>query len=170
MITSVSQQNAIIVRPSKVYSALKGAKWGVLGLLFFVGAIYLHNIHFFNLEYPTAIAGCLYIIFSLYKYAQLQCTLFEITEEQIKSKTGVFSKRTDFLEMYRIKDYIINEPLLFRLFGLMNFTILSVDKNTQNKEITMKGIVRSDLPDVVRALVQKARLRNGVIEIDNGRI
>ncbi len=82
--------------------------------------------------------------------------------------TGVFSRRIDFLEMYRIKDYIVTQSFLFRILNLMTFTLLSIDKNAQNKTIQMKGITVTKLPDHIRDLVQTARQRNRVFEVDNG--
>lgn len=82
--------------------------------------------------------------------------------------TGVFSRRIDFLEMYRIKDYIVKQSFVFRILNLMTFTLLANDKNSQNKTIIMQGITVTILPDKIRDLVQHARLKNRVFEVDNG--
>lgn len=82
--------------------------------------------------------------------------------------TGVFSRRIDFLEMYRIKDYIVKQSFVFRILNLMTFTLLANDKNSQNKTIIMQGITVTILPDKIRDLVQQARLKNRVFEVDNG--
>lgn len=82
--------------------------------------------------------------------------------------TGVFSRRIDFLELYRVKDYIVKQSFVFRILNLMTFTLLANDKNSQNKTIIMQGITVTILPDKIRDLVQQARLKNRVFEVDNG--
>src|SRR5947209_3007847 len=48
------------------------------------------------LAVPTFIAGK--------RYLQTKCTIYEITNERLKTSEGILSKVTDTLEFYRIKD------------------------------------------------------------------
>jgi uncharacterized membrane protein YdbT with pleckstrin-like domain len=38
------------------------------------------------------------------RYLQTKCTVYELTNERLKTTEGVFSKITDTLELYRVKD------------------------------------------------------------------
>ena len=45
---------------------------------------------------------------------------YEITSERIKITSGIFSKQTSALELYRVKDYTLEAPFFYRLFHLGN--------------------------------------------------
>ena len=168
MNTQLSGDQIIEVRPSKLYSVLSSLRFGPFAIVFFAASFYFRNA---QVPYLTTILNCIALIIigiGLYHYFYLRCTVFIISHDQIKTMTGVFSRRIDFLEMYRIKDYIVKQSFIFRILNLMTFTLLANDKNTQNKTIIMQGITVTVLPDKIRDLVQQARLKNRVFEVDNG--
>jgi uncharacterized membrane protein YdbT with pleckstrin-like domain len=168
MNTQLSSDQIIEVRPSKLYSVLSSLRFALLAILFFGVSYYFRNA---PIPYLTIILNSIALIvvgMGLYHYFYLRCTVFIISHDQIKTMTGVFSRRIDFLEMYRIKDYIVNQSFVFRILNLMTFTLLANDKNSQNKTIIMQGITVTILPDKIRDLVQQARLKNRVFEVDNG--
>lgn len=111
-----------------------------------------------------------YTLAGLYKAIKLWNIVYFINNEQIKIRTGIFSFHTNYLELFRIKDYIVAQPFFLRIFGLMNFTILSIDRNTGNERLTIYGIRESKLPEHLRNLVQQARQKNRVYEIDGGKL
>ncbi|MEZ5300332.1 MAG: PH domain-containing protein [Verrucomicrobiales bacterium] len=43
---------------------------------------------------------------------------YELTNERLKLSTGVLNRKTDVLELYRVKDMELEKPLHFRIFGL----------------------------------------------------
>lgn len=170
MNTQLSSDQIIEVRPSKIYSALAS-----LGFLFFAIVFFGSSIYFKDapIPYLTNILVSISLIFigvGVYNYFYLRFTVFIISHDQIKTMTGVFSRRIDFLEMYRIKDYIVKQSFIFRILNLMTFTLLANDKNSANKTVIMRGITVTILPDKIRDLVQQARLKNRVFEVDNGSI
>ncbi|WP_369124449.1 PH domain-containing protein, partial [Undibacterium sp. CCC2.1] len=69
------------------------------------------------------------------------CT-YLITPSEIKSSRGIFFKRTDFLEMYRIKNYLVTRPLPLQVLRLMNVTLKSTD--LENTVLELAGIPLSD--------------------------
>src|SRR5215204_1645093 len=50
------------------------------------------------------------MLFLLGKYVALKFVEYEITSERIKTIRGILSKRTDELELYRVKDTSLIEP------------------------------------------------------------
>ena len=46
------------------------------------------------------------------RYLQTKCTVYELTTERLKMSAGVFSKVTDTLEWYRVKDIETRQPFL----------------------------------------------------------
>lgn len=170
MMTELNNDQILEVRSSQTFAVLASLKFLFLSLLFF---FFAESSPSYKIPYTTPLFSFLGIAIlgiGLYHYYYIRCIVYIISHDQIKTMSGVFSRRIDFLEMYRIKDYIVTQPFLFRILNIMNFTLLSIDKNTQNKVIIMKGISVTLLPDKIRDLVQAARQRNRVYEVDNGQI
>lgn len=57
-------------------------------------------------------------------------TLYELTSEQLRTRHGVLNKELQVLELYRVKDYRVNQPLLLRLFNVANITLETSDLST----------------------------------------
>ncbi len=57
------------------------------------------------------------IFFALVRYLQTKCKIFELTTQRFKVTSGIFSKVTETLELYRVKDIETRQPFLCRLVG-----------------------------------------------------
>jgi uncharacterized membrane protein YdbT with pleckstrin-like domain len=99
-----------------------------------------------------------------YRFLFIRKIRYVITPETICISTGIFFKRTDYVELYRVKDYILTRPFLLQICGLMNLTLKSTD--SENPIVLLRGIPVSDLVETLRTYVQAARLNNKIIEIN----
>lgn len=94
-----------------------------------------------------------------------KCTTYELTSQRLRIRTGVLNRRVDELELYRVKDYAMEQPFLLRLVGLGNVTMITSDA-------TNPSVLISAIPDVetvrekLRAAVQTERDRKRVRELD----
>jgi uncharacterized membrane protein YdbT with pleckstrin-like domain len=70
------------------------------------------------------------IFIALARYLQTKCKIYELTTERLKITEGVFSKVTDTLELYRVKDLETRQPFLYRLVGVENIQINTSDQST----------------------------------------
>ena len=104
------------------------------------------------------------MIFGSYRFMFIRCTVYEITPEVIRFSRGIFFRRTDMVEMYRIKDYILTRPFIFQVFRLMDLTLKTTDP--ENTVIWLRGIPLSDLVDTIRNHVQETRQHNRIYEIN----
>ena len=68
--------------------------------------------------------------YALVKVLLIKAVSYEITSERIKITSGIFSKKTNAMELYRVKDYTLKEPFFYRLFHLGNIIILTSDHST----------------------------------------
>jgi uncharacterized membrane protein YdbT with pleckstrin-like domain len=75
------------------------------------------------------IAG-LALLFILATVAIVKTTQYEITSERIRIRRGIFTKRTDEVELYRANDTSLVEPLPLRLIGLGSIEIRTNDVTT----------------------------------------
>ncbi len=72
------------------------------------------------------------IFIAIWKWLTIKCTKYVITTERIKITTGVFSTKTDYLELYRINDMTFEQPFFLRLFSLGNLVLTTSDVSTPN--------------------------------------
>jgi uncharacterized membrane protein YdbT with pleckstrin-like domain len=92
-------------------------------------------------------------------------TLYELTTQRLKIHRGILNRRLEELELYRVKDYILDQPLLLRLLGLGNLTLVTSDASTPRiaiRAIPSAAAVREQL----RTAVQSERDRKRVRELD----
>ncbi len=78
----------------------------------------------------TIIGAIVAIPYAVWKYLVVKNWRFEVTSQRIKVHSGVLSKKTEELELYRVKDTKFDQPLFLRLFGVANVVIVSTDTTT----------------------------------------
>src|SRR5438270_6833668 len=99
------------------------------------------------------------------RYLQTKCTIYELTTERLKTSEGVFSKVTDTLELYRVKDIERQQPFLYRLSAIENVQLNTSD--TSSPLVIIEAIPhRVELADKIRNQVEAIRQQKGVRELD----
>ncbi len=99
------------------------------------------------------------------RYLQTKCKVYELTSERLKMNEGVFSKVTDTLELYRVKDIETRQPFLYRLCGIENVQLNTSD--TSSPFVLIQAIPHPvGLGDKIRNQVEIIRQQKGVREID----
>jgi uncharacterized membrane protein YdbT with pleckstrin-like domain len=105
------------------------------------------------------------IFIALARFLQTKNKIYELTTERLKITEGVFSKVTDTLELYRVKDLETRQPFLYRLVGVENVQMNTSD--TSSPFIFIQAIPRAvGLGDKIRNQVEIIRQQKGVREID----
>ena len=80
---------------------------------------------------------------------------WEITNQRINEEKGVFSKTTNELELYRVKDIKLEQPFLLRLVGLSNIQLTTSDRS--HPHVLIPAIkngkrLREDIRNAVEAI------------------
>ncbi len=101
----------------------------------------------------------------LSRWWQTRSQVYEITTERIRIITGIFSRRTNELELYRVRDYTVDEPFWQRLVGRGNLIIESADRNTPLLVIHAVPDVAA-LKDQVRTHTERMRQLRGVRDFE----
>src|SRR5437773_8850968 len=105
------------------------------------------------------------IFFALARYLQTKCKIFELTTQRLKITSGVFTKVTDTLELYRVKDIETRQPFLSRLVGVENVQMNTSD--TSSPFVFIEAVPSSvGLADKLRNQVEIIRQQKRVREID----
>ena len=111
---------------------------------------------------PLAVVALIILII---KALNLYCTTWTIQQDILIEKTGILNVNTEEVLLYRVKDIRLYEPLLYRLVGLSQLTIITSDYT--NPSITLYGIKNGEkLMNIIRQLVANSRKVEGVKEID----
>src|SRR5213594_171374 len=105
------------------------------------------------------------IFIALARYLQTKNKVYELTSERLKTTEGVFSKVTDTLELYRVKDIETRQPFLYRLCGIENVQLNTSDSSSP---FVLIEAIRHHvgLADKIRNQVETIRQQKGVREID----
>ncbi len=102
---------------------------------------------------------------AFWRWLTLRCTSYVLTSERLRITTGVFSRRSEELELYRVKDLTVEQPFLQRLFGLGRLVLHTSDRT--NPTLVLPGMRDPEqLRDPVRGRVEPLRAAKGGREID----
>jgi uncharacterized membrane protein YdbT with pleckstrin-like domain len=96
-----------------------------------------------------------------------RCLVYELSSQRLRIRSGIFNRHVDELELYRVKDYSMQQPFLLRLVGLGNMTLITSDATSPTVNIRAVADVE-ELREKVRAAVQSERDRKRVRELDVG--
>lgn len=134
-----------------------------VGLLWFRGAAGLAVVGWV----PWLILGAWLVCGGAALVAHLRVTSvrYQLTTERLRLTTGIFSTRTEDIELRRVRDSGVERPFLMRLVGLGHVHLVSADPGTPR--IALHAVPDPDrLQATIRGLVNDSIQRWGVREID----
>jgi len=105
------------------------------------------------------------VFFALAYYLQTRCKVFELTTERLKITSGVFTKVTETLELYRVKDIETRQPFFSQLVGIENVQMNTSDASSPF--VLIEAVPASvGFADKLRNQVEIIRQQKRVREID----
>lgn len=107
-----------------------------------------------------------YVLINLFwQILKVWSICYEIDPEKLQYSSGIILRKHEFVENYRIKDFLIEKPLIYRIFDLGNLTIYTSDKTTP---ILHLYAIRKpeEKYQILRGLVEISRKEKHVYEID----
>ena len=150
------EPDVIVVRPATLFAFIKVFPFIICALGFLLLA--------WRYFPALAILSLLSSMIGCYRFFYIRNCIYTITPEVIKITRGIFFKRTDQVELFRVKDYVQTQPFLLQLFGLMDLMLRTTDP--VNPVIWLRGIPLSDIVDTIRAHVLETRQHNRIYEIN----
>jgi uncharacterized membrane protein YdbT with pleckstrin-like domain len=93
-------------------------------------------------------------------------THYKITTERIVIETGLFSKRMDQVDIYRINDYVVERPFSQRLLGTGNLILSAMDRTTPEIRLVGLDVDLVPLYEKLREATETEKRRRGVRMID----
>lgn len=115
--------------------------------------------------WALVIAAFIPLFVIAWKCAIVATTQYELTTERLRTRWGVFNKHLDELELYRVRDYRLQQPFFLRLVSLANITLQTSDRS--HATFTLRAISSAEsVREQMRTHVEEARRRRGVRELD----
>jgi hypothetical protein len=102
----------------------------------------------------------------LVAWVQTRGVHYKITSQRIVIEQGVFSKRMEQLDLYRVVDYVVERPFGQRVMGTGNIVLEAMDKTTP--EIRIVGIKTDvmSLYEKLRYSTEQEKRKRGVRVLD----
>lgn len=142
--------------------------WGIASLILICVALMLWRTADPAIAHYAPLLLLLLVVpisFAVARYLTTQSKVYELTTERLKISEGVFTKVTDTLELYRVKDIETRQPFSFRIMGIENVQLNTSDASSPS--ILIDAIPHAvGLGDQIRNQVETIRQQKGVREID----
>lgn len=103
------------------------------------------------------------VLYALWRWIDTRLTEYELTSQRLVFRRGVFNRKTEEVELYRVRDSSLDEPLFLRLFGAGNVVISATDASSPSMMLrAVKGAaqVRQKLRAAVEAVREQKRVRS----------
>lgn len=140
-----------------------------LGFLFVLSVVAMPFSTQFDMWFVSLIPASMTIILAIMlivRYIMLTSVVWIITEETLCRIQGVFSRSTDYTELYRVVDYEESQTFLQKLLKVKSVTVFSTDKS--DCIMCMYGIDASnDVVRIIRSRVEKCKQEKRIYEITN---
>jgi hypothetical protein len=175
--------------PETALLSTRPSLWGLAGL--YVGAVLLVVLAIFLWQYPVGdwaaklmpqlaawsdrinryagYAGLGLMLITLgncvIRTAQLKSIHYEISTDRVEFTRGIFSRKIDNLDMFRVTDLKLHRSLLDCLTGVGTVTLFTKDESDPVFEFE-KVARPKDLYDVLKRASLEADRKQGVIHVD----
>ena len=108
------------------------------------------------------------ILSGIFLFRGLQSVSFAcyVTAQQLWIERGILWKKTQFYELYRIRDYAESRSIGDRLLGTMQLRLFTMDTNPFDL-VELKNIPHSSIAMQIRDRVQESRKANKMFFIEN---
>ena len=140
-----------------------------LSVLVFVATVaFIFIVEDVRIKYGLGALAGMAVVHALMVIIIVRSTQYEVTSERIRVREGIFTKVTDELELYRVNDTGLIEPLTMRLFGLGTIEVRTMD--TSSPKLRLEAIRGArKLREELRKHIEQCRERKGVrvTEFDN---
>lgn len=91
-------------------------------------------------------------------------TSVRLTDQRIILKLGILSRKTEYVELYRVTDLQVEEPLFERMLGYGRLVVTSSDRN--ESKLVLRGIKEpAHVADQLRAHVEEQKRKRRVATI-----
>jgi uncharacterized membrane protein YdbT with pleckstrin-like domain len=107
------------------------------------------------------------LIIVLIKWVENLGTTYEISEDRLILRKGIFVKSIDEVELYRVKDVRLDFTLIAQWANIGTITVTSSDETTRDAPLVIRDVDNANKRrEALRRLVEAARQKRRVRELD----
>lgn len=107
----------------------------------------------------------IFIPVALWKWLVVRSTRYELTSERLRLRHGVLNRKVEQLELYRVRDYHVDQPFWMRPFGLSSVVLNTADQT--HPVVRLHAIAGGEaLMEQLRTSVEACRLKKGVRDLE----
>jgi uncharacterized membrane protein YdbT with pleckstrin-like domain len=114
--------------------------------------------------------ACLLVIpipIAIWRWLETRTQVYTLTNQRLKTTRGIFSKVTEDLELYRVRDTRLQQTFWQRLFGLGEVVLNTTDASTP--DVHLRWLPQAEaLRERLRVLVEARRDEKGVRTLEGG--
>lgn len=122
------------------------------------------NLHVYLIALPL----CFLVVpalWAIYRFALTSFHVYSLSDQRLLETTGLLSRQTQELELYRVKDISVEQPFVQRILGCGRVVLHTSDRSTPI--VTLNAVSRpAAVARVIRSCVEQCRVSKGVREID----
>lgn len=105
------------------------------------------------------------LVWTVWRMIQTACHRYTLTDQRLRERSGVLAVHVEELELYRVKDISVHQPVIQRLLGRGQVVLITSDRSTSR--VVLNAIpAPTEVADLIRTHVEQCRVRKGVREID----
>jgi uncharacterized membrane protein YdbT with pleckstrin-like domain len=109
------------------------------------------------------------LVIVLIKWVENLGTTYEISEDRLILRKGIFVKSIDEVELYRVKDVRLDFTLIAQWANIGTITVTSSDETTREAPLVIRDVDNAnERREALRRLVEAARQKRRVRELDVG--
>jgi len=161
---TVNEPDDLVIRPSQVVNY--GAYISAALQMAICAALFAVLRKYWPMLSPVILAIPLAAILGLATLTWLKTasTSYHFAKSRLTWRTGILSRQSESLELYRVADVTMRQPLFQRLFGVGRIVLSTADAN--HREVVLEGVPRPDqFRDWLTDAVQQTRRERGMREI-----
>ena len=101
----------------------------------------------------------------MWKWLTVKLLRYTLTTERLIVRTGVINFEHSEIELYRFRDYTLDEPLVYRFFKLGTIVLVSSDR-THPRALIEAIPEANKILKIIRDQVENCRIKKNVKEVD----
>jgi uncharacterized membrane protein YdbT with pleckstrin-like domain len=116
--------------------------------------------------WPLGLTALAFLIL-VWKWFENLAARFDVCQDRLIVRRGIFVKSLDEVELYRVKDIRLDFSLINQMAGIGTITVTSSDETTRREPLVLRFVEQAAARrETLRDLVDKARQKRRVREID----
>ena len=102
---------------------------------------------------------------AIWKWLQVRARKYQLTTERLLITTGIVNVVTNSLELYRVRDIRMSQPVFLRVFNLENVDLTTSDLSSP--VVSVDHVPKAEMiGNKIRTQVEACRLTKGTREIE----